>query len=225
MLSPKDVKQHLARIIDDLDAGRAPRRHRSPWWVRSLAGPAALGLAFGLGGCLEPVEPDPPSKSEVRDAYDRGAADELCDEIDALAGCDLCDELGYYGDEVCDDFCPSLDEDCGAVALYSAPMECDEDADCPDGMYCDGASSCPEGVYCILPPTPGVCAEVEPIDCEDDADCPDGMHCEDSTGSCPEGAYCILPPTPGHCEEDASGGCPEGAYCILPPTPSSTEPE
>lgn len=58
--------------------------------------------------CAEPAEPDPtdttsdaPSKDEVRSA---GAKND--------DGTDLCEEYGWYGDGICDSFCPLYDSDC-----------------------------------------------------------------------------------------------------------------
>ena len=169
-----------------------------------------LVLAACMGGCLEPTPDDPDvTKTDVDTAVRSGTTDDLCDDLGAPPGCDLCDELGYYGDDECDLFCPMPDEDCGAVALYSAPMECEDDSDCPEDMRCEGAITCPEGAFCILPPTPGECVPV--IECEDDSDCPDDMLCEGAI-DCPEGAFRILPPTPGTCEPDADD-CPDGTSC------------
>jgi len=238
MFGPKEVKQHLNRIIDDIDAGRSPSRHRAPWWVRKLAGPAALGLAFGLGAACTTEDPGATlTREEVEQGKADGFDDVLCELIGAEPGCDLCEELDWYGDGYCDDFCDEPDPDCGAIALYAAPpIDCETDEQCPDGMECvEHTGECPPGAYCILPPSPGTCQPVEDEGCTTDDDCDDGERCIGAVGECPEGAFCILPPTPGTCEpvtqcnfdddcdegeqcvNTITGECPEGAYCILPP--------
>lgn len=210
MFTPKDIKRQIDLILEDLDEGSVPRRHGVPSWIRALAGPAALGIAVGLGGCA--LDGDGPTLD--RDAARQAKADgfDLCWFIGAEEGCDICDELGWYGDGICDDFCDRADPDCG-------PIFCGPDGSCPDGMTCveDEASACPEGAYCILPPSAGECRP----ECDTDEDCADGEVCEGASGACPPGAYCILAPTHGACvpDEGGDGGCPDGAYCVLPPPP------
>jgi|GEM_PF-5146650 len=70
--------------------------------------------AFGLMGCLSEGTM---SRSEVKTAY---LAGELSTE-------DPCLTYGFYGDGVCDRWCPSADEDCqaeGRTACESAGLRC-----------------------------------------------------------------------------------------------------
>ncbi len=130
MLTGKGVKGYLDTIVRDIDAGKKPQRPTSPWWVRKLAIPAAFGLSLGLAGCTGgETEPNMLDKDEAAQGKEDGFTDTLCEWIGAEPGCDLCDELGWYGDGVCDDFCDEPDPDCGATALYAAPM----DENCTDG--------------------------------------------------------------------------------------------
>jgi hypothetical protein len=235
MYKPQDVKDYIAQIIDDLDEGRTPRRRQLPWWVRAVAGPAAIGLTVGLAGC-DTTETPSLAKDDAMQGKADGFTDSLCLEIGAESGCDLCAEMGWYDDGVCDDFCESVDPECGgAVLLYGVPpITCEQDADCPDGSQCvtTTTGTCPEGAYCILAPrTTGTCEPT--MDCDADAACPAGstcvegecvvgdvvalygvppMNCE-TDAECPDGTRCVTPD---------SGTCPEGAYCILPPSGSGT---
>ena len=236
MFTPHDVKRHIDKVIADLDGGKAPRRVSLPWWVRAVAGPAALGVTVGLGACT-PDEPegDLITKDEAADSKADGFTDSLCLIIGADVGCDLCGEMGWYGDGVCDTFCEQADTDCtDIVPLYGVPsLECEVDADCPEGSRCVSTTvgECPEGAYCILAPsTTGTCEAV--LECTADSDCPPGNVCADgecavemvplygvvpmscdNDADCPEGSRCVSP--------DASD-CPEGAYCILPPDGAGT---
>ncbi len=111
-MTPQSVKQYLNSILDELEAGKVPSRPRSPWWVRSLAGPAALSLSLGLGACA----------GDESDGQDERP----------LTECG-CDALTEGTDEAVD--CQSSDCDLGvshlAVALYAVPLQ---EFNCEDGI-------------------------------------------------------------------------------------------
>ena len=126
----------------------------------SLLASSLLAVACQSGG----IDPDSnPTKDEVRA---QGKAD---------GGHDFCEALGWYGDGVCDDFCPSPDPDCDtgsagggstdicAVNDWYGDKYCDSDceyrdSDCDDpcvtnNWYGDGVCdpdvySDPSGGYC-----------------------------------------------------------------------------
>jgi hypothetical protein len=236
MFTPNDVKRYLDRVIEDLDGVKKPRKPSIPWWVKAVAGPAALGVTVGLAGCGDPdPEDEAISKDEAAQSKADGFTDELCAYLFAEPGCDLCAEMGWYGDGICDTFCETADPDCtDIVPLYGVPvLECDEDADCPEGSQCVTTTigECPEGAWCILPPsTTGTCEAV--LECLIDADCGLGNVCVDGEcavevvplygvpivecegdADCPDGSRCVT---------SEVGECPEGAYCILPPSTLGT---
>jgi len=206
-MNGKLVKTYLEKIIADIDTGKTPTR-RVPGWVRHLAVPAAVGLSLGAGafaGCAL----DEGGRTITRDQVAAGKADgdtaALCLEIGADEDCDLCAELGWYGDDACDDFCDQPDPDC-------AGGECSTDEDCAAGQECVGASgSCPPGAYCIVAPRPGTCQPIEEEGCATDADCGEAGVCGVAgDGECPPGAYCILPPPSARACEPNPAGCRDG---------------
>jgi hypothetical protein len=107
----------------------------------------ALCFAFALTACGQPTD-EPSDEPETMTK----------DEARALGGksdhADWCDVFHWYGDGICDDFCPQPDPDCAVDA-------CATDADCPDG-YCEHFATC-TAIGCP-PPPPSECV---PADCDD----------------------------------------------------------
>ena len=125
MLSARDAKRTLRRIIDDLDAGQRPR----PRWVTTVAAPAALGLSLGLGGCLVELGGEEPSL-DLRGKGDFFAEQEGGSCLTPPEICD--DDVDNDGDGYVDclDLSCGGDEACLGVMLYAAPME----QDCENGL-------------------------------------------------------------------------------------------
>jgi hypothetical protein len=115
-------------------------------------------------------------------------------------GRDFCDELGWYGDGVCDDFCPLTDQDCtGGACTVGADSTCDEGESCAlDVCYlwcaADDPICCPGVCAPSVPDDPGFCAS---------ALCGPGTRCD-------EGADACIPDDPGFC---ASALCGPGTRC------------
>lgn len=112
---------------------------------------------------------------------------------------DFCDFLEWYGDGVCDDFCPRPDPDCGwdpcgsAVCGDSCSLCAPGDADCVETAvlkYCQPDGSCSATVP----------------ECGDSGRCTPG-----DAGSCPEGQEC----RPGPCYHWCEASDPD---CCEPPT-------
>ena len=81
----------------------------------------------------EPDAPEEMSKEEARALG--GKSDHF----------DFCEWFGWYGDGVCDSWCPEPDPDCGIDV-------CTSDSDCPGG-YCEHFASC-LATNCPPPPPP-----------------------------------------------------------------------
>lgn len=103
--------------------------------------------ALLLGACGE-SEPSPEPESETMTKDEARALGGKSDH-----GQDYCEYFGWYGDGICDEFCPDPDPDCADT--------CTSDADCPGG-YCESYATC-LGLDCP-PPPPNECVEV---DCDD----------------------------------------------------------
>jgi outer membrane protein assembly factor BamB len=96
----------------------------SLWFRRGLA--IAACLVFALGCATDPAVDADPTKEEAAAMYGDGKAD----------GIDWCSVLHWYGDGVCDAWCPVADEDCGGSdAIYSL------EAPFPEGGSFDLASN------------------------------------------------------------------------------------
>ena len=137
-------------------------------------------------------------------------------------GRDPCEEYGWYGDGVCDTFCPETDPDCGS-------SECSADSDCASGERCvpgelcyhwcaAGDPSCCVGNACeAVASPPG-------SDCSSDADCASGERCVPGDlcytwcaagdPSCCVGNTCeaVAPVSDGECSSDAD--CGTGETCV-----------
>jgi len=89
---------------------------------------------------------------------------------------DPCADYGWYGDGVCDTFCPEPDPDCGS-------SECTADADCAAGERCVPGELCYD--WCAAgDPSCCVGSSCEPVatppggsECTSDADCASGERC------------------------------------------------
>ena len=134
---------------------------------------------------------------------------------------DFCDWLGWYGDGVCDDFCPSPDPDCGwdpcgeSLCGDRCTVCAPYDTDCaetavlkfcqPDGSCSATTPECGDSGRC----TPG-----------DDSTCPEGEECraghcytwcEAGDPACCEPASCV--PAERSCGGLAGLTCGEGEWC------------
>ncbi len=94
----------------------------------------AICMAALLSACIE-EGPDTKNTPDITkdDARANGGKSD--------SGADLCDILNWYGDGVCDDFCPQPDADCA--------KGCSADSDCSAGAIClDGSCQVPSGGDC-----------------------------------------------------------------------------
>lgn len=92
-------------------------------------------------------------------------------------------------------------------------LECESDADCPDGQVCEMACwDCDPAMPDCVPGCEGHCVPAPPPQCETDADCPAGFAClvecwapgcDPSTGECPP----ECDPATGQCDEYCQGYC------------------
>jgi hypothetical protein len=122
---------------------------------------------FGVVGCTAPGAQQPPLTKAEAEALG-GKSD----------GVDWCDWMGWYGDGVCDPWCPLADHDC-------SDDECTVGADstCADGEYCMPGVCL---AYCVVG-DPSCCA---PATCQGGADfcptalCAPGTYCNEETDSC-----------------------------------------
>jgi hypothetical protein len=194
MFKGHDVKRYVDEVIATIDSGRTPVRPSSPWWVRQVAVPVALGVSVGLVACNEEEAAPDITKAEAIEAKADGFTDDLCDLLGEAPGCDLCDAAGWYGDGVCDDFCDEPDSvDCSATARYMAPMAetvCDDGADddgdglvdCDDDDCADDLACQPAARY-MAPMAETACDDGADddgdglVDCDDD-DCADDLACQ-----------------------------------------------
>ncbi len=117
-------------------------------------------------------------------------------------GRDHCDELGWYGDGVCDAFCPNPDPDCDAQPTY-AP--CDG-ATCGDTCtLCDPSDTdCYETTVVKFCQADGSCDATAPT-CGDDYDPCGGATCGDTCTLCdPADLDCVETAVVKFCHVDGS---------------------
>jgi hypothetical protein len=122
---------------------------------------------------------------------------------------DYCEELGWYGDGVCDDFCPEPDPDC-VEASRCGPFP---GGTCASGKICD-IRSCGLGSSGTCVDQPGACIEIYAPVCGCDGQTY-GNDCErlaagamlDHEGACES--------APGMCGGIAGLLCPSGQTCDI----------
>lgn len=170
--------------------------------------PAVLA-AFVLSGCVEDaIQPAPGLQPTSEGTVSRDEARRMGGKTDS--GSDICEVFGWYGDEVCDLFCPESDPDCdvppeddddwcAALGWYGDdfcdPYCAEPDPDCDEGGdWCEdlgwyGDEWCDED-----------CPEPDP-DCEPEDECSADADC--LNGYCDVGAACMgldcPPPPPNRC--------------------------
>jgi len=175
-----------------------------------FGGAAALFLAFGC--TAETGSPDVLTKEDVAADVALGQAGPKADAPD------WCEREEWYGDGICDWFCPLADQDCtGDECTVGADSTCDEGESCQPGVCLH---------YCAVG-DPDCC---EPATCQPRADfcsrvlCAPGTRCDEEAEECvPVGtpdfctrAFCA----PGTlCDEETDscvpiGDCP-GVLCAL----------
>ena len=207
MISGHDAKSYLGAIIESIDNGQTPKRPTSPWWVRHVAVPTALGISLSLSSCATDPDAQDISKLDAAEAKADGWTGDLCAEIGEDEDCDVCGIFGWYGDGECDDFCAEEDTaDCSATMRYMAPMPevCDDGFDNDsDGRFDCNDSDCSADAACQA-----TARYMAPLaeDCDDDTD-NDGdgdIDCEDD--ECYADANCrptprYMGPLPEQCDD------------------------
>jgi hypothetical protein len=110
--------------------------------------PLVLPVAALLVGCAG--EEDAPSREQVRADQ---AESEAAGKADAL---DLCERFGFYGDEVCDAWCPEPDTDCTHEELYltlsGLMVDFSDNLPLVDGQVCGSGNCSPvaaDGSYAV----------------------------------------------------------------------------
>lgn len=185
--------------------------------------PILIFLAFCcfLFSCSE--SPDAPSEISKEQAA-------LMDGVDD-SGADLCDQMGWYGDGICDDFCPSEDEDCDGSDTCADDSECALNETCVSGT-CEVASSCADDAECQADEIcdSGVCRSTGGA-CQFDLDCDAGEVCSNNqciaasscgfgATDCPADQFCDYAPGDFCGAADALGTCqsiPNGCDDIYDP--------
>jgi len=175
---------------------------------------AIICVAGMVSGCIEP--PEAQDEMTKEDAKKKQKTDSK----------DLCDAFGWYGDGVCDDFCPNLDPDC-AVNCLAIPvcedhevevesceglLSCSEHSMCGTTIFCDaGISNCEAYPAC----GPG---QIEVETCPADSSCVEASVCG-YTIFCMDTVQCAAYPScPPHsiemaCDPSTDPGCVEVTMC------------
>lgn len=145
------------------------------------------------------------------------------------AGADLCEIWGWYGDGVCDDFCPEVDRaDCAATCLalpscepgetaVESPSACpQDDASCREVTVCGATIWCTDA-WCSSAPA---CVEGEravssPSECPQDASCREVVGCGGSIWCTDAIATCLAYPSCNAWETayTSPSECPQDATC------------
>lgn len=181
---------------------------------------AVMSLAVLAVACGEPetVKVGQMTKEEAR-ALD-GKADH---------GGDFCADFDWYGDGVCDEFCPNPDPDCGSCDDGSTlhPL-CDIRPACDDGEVSavkDGCWACVDAQTCQPTPEPNDCDDGSTVDplCDIRETCADGQVSAVQNGCfvCVDPANCE--PAPPNCDDgsalspfcDARSACPDGQESVV----------
>ena len=140
-------------------------------------------------------------------------------------GDDICAMEAWYGDGVCDEFCPEADEDC--VTCFAIPS-CEDweiphasASDCPSDSSCREVSLCGETIWCQDTATCAAYPSCGPGETlyENESECPSDTVCYPSsicgaTVWCSEGASCDGIPVceEGEIEHATRESCP-GEEC------------
>ena len=151
-----------------------------------------------LVGCIDSASDDSnvpadPTKDDVRQIVSDGKADHI----------DWCALFGWYGDDICDEFCSSPDPDC---ELTCRDAECGPQPEFQPRICLDGTFIFPQGT--CGPSETGVCGwSFEADDCPEDRVCTEaecGIQPEFQPRICLDGSF-IFPK--GTCEANQNGNC------------------
>lgn len=166
---------------------------------------SVLAATLLLGACGTPASDkhdDSVSKAQARDRGEKG------DTVD------YCERFGWYGDGVCDDFCPEEDEDCGG----SEPVFCDDQLQCGAGEVCQfeaGACGADDGGTCVA--APEACIDLwAPVCGCDDQTYSNDCYALAAGVSVQYSGECEGPQPSDECDGLVSGECGEGRACIFP---------
>ena len=141
------------------------------------------------------------------DELTRDEAREMAGKSDH-SGIDFCLELGWYGDDICDDFCEFPDPDCAGNSFCADDSTCDSNETCNAADIC--ISDCAPGDvctalclgFCVEDDESQVCGGFANLPCDSDEWCSFG------TGPLPPGGA------------DLSGTCQERPqFCPAVVTP------
>ena len=203
------------------------------WW-------AATALVT-FAGCQ--VEPGSDSGDLAEDSITKDEARELGGKSD---GVDWCERMGWYGDDICDDWCPQPDPDCGSQGKMcggfagftcASDQWCDYD-DTLGGGACgiaDGSGVCrerPEFCPEVYSPVCGCNGETYSNECDanaagvdvfasgkcgDDREIASGWCVKNSLDSCETDADCVSGGCGGElCYNPAEGGGISTCECTSP---------
>jgi hypothetical protein len=123
-------------------------------------------------------------------------------------GDDICAMEDWYGDGICDEFCPEADSDCvtcfafpGCEAdevMYDTASECPQDTTCREVSLCGSTIWCSGGVACLAYPScePGDTAYEREEDCPASGACSPSSICG-STVWCHSSSDCAAEPVCG----------------------------
>lgn len=174
----------------------------------ALAGTLCLFLAPVQGACTADAGGDRPAE-EVEGA--ELTKEEASRTAKADWGDDFCALAGWYGDGVCDDWCPELDPDCAGEGT------CSDNADCGTDSYCRFDSCFTLGALGTCTVRPEFCIEIYDPVCSCDGATQYGNDCHAvaagepafTRGECPSDPE--PEPDPATCFVDADCGAQQ--YC------------
>jgi hypothetical protein len=130
---------------------------------------------------------------------------EVASEGKSDSGLDLCQEFDWYGDGVCDGFCPMPDPDCcdGDQCVNTADF-CFSSTECPAGEHCsvddgDCLDPCENQFQGCADVCAGVCTTMS-NDCSDSSECAQGQYCHfDLPTACGAGGFGRCQSKPAAC--------------------------